>query len=77
MPQAITGTHTPNRFGMYRWHVPDPVHFRSDLRVTVQALGWQPDGRYLPLRDDISSTAFWYQCEPHAPYPPLSGIEVV
>jgi hypothetical protein len=77
MPQAITGTHTPNRFGMYRWHVPDPVHFRSDLRVTVQALGWRLDGRYLPLRDDISSAAFWYQCEPHASHPPLGDIEVV
>ncbi|WP_460523824.1 glycoside hydrolase family 172 protein [Flindersiella endophytica] len=48
------------RFGMYRWHIADPVRFAQDLRVTVQALGWRSGGRYLPLQDDISSTAFWY-----------------
>ncbi len=48
------------RFGMYRWHVLDPIRFASDLKVTVQALGWRSGGRYLPLQDDISSTAFWY-----------------
>ena len=48
------------RFGMYRWHLLDPVRFSADIRVTVQALGWRPDGRYRPLRDDIASTAWWY-----------------
>jgi Protein of unknown function (DUF2961) len=51
------------RFGMYRWHIPDPIHFSQDIRVTIQALGWRSGGRYLPLQDDISSTAFWYQKE--------------
>ena len=59
------------RFGMYRWHIEDPVRFERDLKVTVQALGWRPDGRYLPLQDDIASVAYWYQTEPHAPFPPL------
>ncbi|KAA9150724.1 DUF2961 domain-containing protein [Amycolatopsis acidicola] len=50
------------RFGLYRWHLRDPVSFAEDLRVTIQALGWQDDGRYLQLaRADIASTAFWYQ----------------
>jgi hypothetical protein len=48
------------RFGMYRWHVPDPIHFADRLRVDVQALGWHDGGRYLPLRDDIASTAYFY-----------------
>jgi len=48
------------RFGMYRWHLLDPVRFAAEIRVTVQALGWRPDGRYRPLRDDIASTAWWY-----------------
>jgi hypothetical protein len=52
------------RFGMYRWHGPDPVHFATSLRVTVQDLGWRPDGRYLPRRDDLASTAWWYQDTP-------------
>ena len=59
------------RFGLYRWHIVDPVRFQKDLRVTIQALGWQKGGKYLPLEDDISSVAFWYQKEPHAPFPPL------
>jgi len=59
------------RFGMYRWHITDPVRFEQDLRVTIQALGWRSGGRYLPMQDDIASTAFWYQTEPHALFPPL------
>jgi hypothetical protein len=59
------------RFGLYRWHIPDPVRFESNLRVTIQALGWREGGRYLPLRDDISSVAYWYQTEPHTAFPKL------
>jgi len=59
------------RFGLYRWHIMDPIRFEQDLRVTIQALGWRSGGRYLPLKDDIASTAFWYQTEPHAPFPKL------
>lgn len=68
------------RFGMYRWHLPDPVRFDTDLRVTIQALGWRSGGRYLPLQDDISSVAFWYQTLPAAPFPVLpdrNGLEVI
>ncbi|MFC5531323.1 glycoside hydrolase family 172 protein [Cohnella yongneupensis] len=64
------------RFGMYRWHVMDPIRFESDLRVTIQDLGWRSDARYLAQRSDIASTAFWYQAEPHAPFPPLPGKDV-
>jgi len=59
------------RFGLYRWHIVDPIRFEKDLRVTIQALGWRSDGRYLPLRDDIASVAYWYQAEPHTPFPKL------
>lgn len=59
------------RFAMYRWHVMDPVRFAQDLRVTIQALGWRPDRRFLPLQDDISSVAYWYQTLPTAPFPVL------
>jgi hypothetical protein len=69
------------RFGLYRWHVLDPIRFTSDLRVTIQALGGRmdPDGkpRYLPLRDDIASTALWYQAEPHAPFPALPDPDFI
>ena len=59
---------------MYRWHIMDPIRFKSDLRVTIQALGWRGDprkGAFLPLQDDIASVAYWYQTLPAAPFPPL------
>ena len=83
LPQVITPDglyHSQQRFGMYRWHITDPIRFRELLRVTIQALGWRSDLRYLPLQDDIASTAFWYQTEPHAPFPSLpdrNGLEVI
>ena len=60
---------------MYRWHLTDPVRFGTDLRVTVQALGWRSGRRYLPLRDDIASVAFWYQTLPDGPFPALAGAD--
>ncbi len=59
------------RFGMYRWHIMDPIYFEKDLKVTIQALGWMSGGRYLPLQDDIASVAFWYQTLPTAEFKPL------
>ena len=60
------------RFGLYRWHITDPVRFTKDLRITMQDLGWKGQGkarRYLAQNSDIASVAFWYQSEPHAPFP--------
>ncbi|HRP56597.1 glycoside hydrolase family 172 protein [Agriterribacter sp.] len=59
------------RFGLYRWHIMDPIRFEKDLKVTIQDLGWRSGGRYLPQRSDIASVAFWYQREPHAHFPKL------
>ncbi|HCK08620.1 MAG: hypothetical protein CME21_07110 [Gemmatimonadetes bacterium] len=63
------------RFGLYRWHIPDPIRFEEDFRVTIQALGWRTrtseSRRYLPLQDDIASVAFWYQTLPTTPFPEL------
>lgn len=78
LPQVIKPDglyQSQTRFGLYRWHVMDPIRFEDDLRVTIQALGWRSamdgQGRYLPLQDDIASVGYWYQAEPHAPFPPL------
>lgn len=57
------------RFGMYRFHIMDPIRFETELKVTMQALGWRSGGRYLPLQDDIASVSYWYQTEPHASFP--------
>jgi hypothetical protein len=71
----VVGSHQPNesdeRFGMYRWHISDPIRFDHDLKVTIQDLGWKSGGRYRPRQDDISSVAYWYQTEPHTPFPKL------
>jgi len=83
LPQVIRpdgAYRSQQRFGLYRWHIMDPIRFEQDLRVTIQALGWRNGGRYLPLQDDIASVAFWYQAEPHAPFPSLPGkdqLEVI
>jgi hypothetical protein len=67
------------RFGMYRWHITDPVRFKKDLRVTIQALGWKANsqGEYLPLQDDIASVVYWYQSEPHMKFPKLPSRELL
>ncbi|NLL83720.1 MAG: DUF2961 domain-containing protein [Lentisphaerae bacterium] len=59
------------RFSLYRWHITDPIRFKHDMGVTIQALGWRAGNRYSANQDDIASTAFWYQAEPHAPFPVL------
>ncbi len=77
-PDGLYASQT--RFGMYRWHIADPIRFEQDLRVTMQALGWRSGGRYLPLQDDIASVAYWYQTLPTSPFPPLpdrDGLEIV
>jgi hypothetical protein len=83
LPQVIKPDglyRSQQRFGMYRWHIMDPIRFEENLRVTIQALGWRSGGRYSPLQDDIASVALWYQTEPHVPHPSLpdaDGLEVI
>jgi hypothetical protein len=59
------------RFGLYRWHIVDPIRFEKDFKITIQDLGWRSGGRYLPQQSDISSVVYWYQSEPHATFPKL------
>jgi hypothetical protein len=80
LPQVIRGDghyQVMQRFGLYRWHIMDPIRFEKDLKVTIQALGWRSGGRYLPLQDDIASVAFWYQAEPHAKFPKLPDKDIL
>lgn len=59
------------RFGMYRFHLMDPIRFEKELKVTIQDLGWRSGGRYLPQQSDIATTVYWYQAEPHQVFPKL------
>lgn len=63
------------KHGLYRWHIMDPIRFAQELRVTIQALGWWPYHKFQPLTDDIASVGYWYQAEPHAPFPALPPQE--
>ena len=77
-PDGLYGSQ--QRFSMYRWHIMDPIRFESDLRVTIQDLGWRDGGRYLPRQDDIATVAYWYQTLPTAPFPVLpdrNGLEII
>ena len=60
--------------GQYRWHIQDPIHFEKDLKITIQSLAWREE-TYLPLEDDLASVAYWYQNEPHNPFPELPSNE--
>ena len=50
---------------MYRLFVHDPIHFAKSVRVTIE------HGHANNLANDYSSVAFWYQKEPHRPFPTL------
>jgi len=77
LPQVIRPDglyESQQRFGIYRFHVLDPIRFAERLRVDIQALGWRSGHRYLPLRDDIASTAYFYLDRPstNRPDPPTA-----
>lgn len=77
MPMARRVETKPAAFDLYRWHIMDPIRFKQDLKVTMQALGWWQEGHFQPLRDDISSLALWYQSEPHGVFPALPSKEMI
>lgn len=60
--------------GLYRWHLPDPIRFEKKLTVTLQQIG-NDDIKLFERADDISSVAYWYQTEPHHPFPKLAGVK--
>ncbi|HMR83468.1 MAG TPA: DUF2961 domain-containing protein [Niabella sp.] len=74
-PDGLYGSQM--RFGMYRWHIMDPIRFDKDLKVTIQDLGWRSGGRYLPQHSDIITVAYWYQAEPHAKFPKLPNTDIL
>jgi hypothetical protein len=70
------GFGTGDRGTAYRFHIPDPIAFKKSLRMEIEHKGYQqfPDGKNDGCieRDDLfSSVAFWYQTEPHKPWPAL------
>ncbi|MDD3243854.1 MAG: DUF2961 domain-containing protein, partial [Eubacteriales bacterium] len=62
----------PPMRAFYRWHVMDPIRFRTDLRVTLQQIGVGHGGLF-ERQDDVSTVAYWYQSEPHGAFAALPG----
>jgi hypothetical protein len=54
---------------LYRYHIEDPIFFEKSIRVTIE------HGHANKLTNDYASTAYWYQAEPHAPFPPMLPVE--
>lgn len=61
-----------NFVSMYRWHLPDPIAWKKDCRITIQQIGWK-DGLY-ERQDDWSCATFWYEPVPSAPLPPMPEV---
>jgi len=59
------GLNWANRVTLYRFHIEDPIHFSKRIRVTIE------HGHANHRSDDYSSTAYWYQLEPHKRFPDL------
>jgi hypothetical protein len=54
---------------VYRFHLPDPIPFKKSIRVTIE------HGHANDRSDYYASVAYWYQTEPHVPFPALPGPE--
>ncbi len=65
---AAGGPNWTDPVTLYRFHIEDPVVFKRDIRVTIE------HGHANRRSDELSSVAFWYQAEPHAPFPVLPSV---
>lgn len=50
---------------MYRFYINDPIEFQKSIRFTIE------HGHDNNFENDYTSTAFWYQEDPHEPFPTM------
>ena len=60
---------------MYRWHLPDPISWQKEARITIQQIGYR-DKTLVETEDDWSCATFWYEPLPSAPLPSLPDVKV-
>lgn len=60
----------PAMRGLYRFHLPDPIRFEENIRVTMQQIGSWHRGLF-ERQDDVATTAYWYQTLPTVQFPPF------
>jgi hypothetical protein len=58
---------------MYRWHLPDPVAWRREARITIQQIAWK--GGLAETSDDWSCASFWYEPTPSATLPEMPDVQ--
>ncbi len=63
------GPNWSGKISLYRFHIEDPVCFQKSIKVTIE------HGHANNRNDDYSSTAYWYQLEPHKPFPALPELK--
>ena len=64
-PYVVDPERIGGRYSMYRWFLEGPLAFERSVRVTIE------HGAANDRSDNFFSTAYWYQTEPHAAFPPL------
>lgn len=58
-----------SRSSVYRFHLDSPIPFTKSIKATIE------HGHANHRSDNFYSVAYWYQAEPHAPFPPLPPVE--
>ncbi len=58
---------------MYRWHLPDPIYWKKEARITIQQIAWK--GGLAEVSDDWSTATFWYEPVPSAPLPAMPDVQ--
>jgi len=62
-----------NFVSMYRWHLPDPIWWQRECRITIQQIAWKKG--LAETQDDWSSATFWYESVPSAPLPAMPDVQ--
>ena len=66
---------------MYRWHLPDPIYWKEECRITIQQIGWSRESQeetgsaLYERQDDWSSATFWYEPVPSARLPAFPDLD--
>ena len=58
---------------MYRWHLPDPIAWRKECRITIQQIAWKQG--LAEAQDDWSCATFWYEPVPSAALPEMPDVQ--
>jgi hypothetical protein len=61
-----------NFVSMYRWHLPDPIWWQKECRITIQQIAWK--NGLAETEDDWSAATFWYEPIPSEPLPEMPDV---